>query len=223
MDVINFLQQSSNVNSFDDFQKQKQEEYTNLLQQYKEQGLGLVLPLGLDILKRGSDIVSKVSKIADTVSDVASNSESVLSNISNVGDRMAQNIRENAFNTDPEAALPETESLGLLDRAQSLFRGASNTVESSASNLLSTAEGAVSNAVDTAVSAAGNVASNVASKVAGVASEAGEAASVGASDVLGSIGELAAAGYGIYDIIKSFEHPTLNIQAMANPSLELGV
>lgn len=219
MDVMNFLQESSNVNSFDDFQKQKQEEYTNLLQQYKDQGLGLVLPLGLDILKRGSDIVSKVSKIADTASNVASNSESVLSNISNVGDRMAQNIRENAFNTDPEAALPETESLGLLDRAQSLFRGASSSIESSASNLLSTAEGAVSNAVDTAVSAAGNVAS----KVAGVASEAGEAASVGAGDVLGGIGELAAAGYGIYDILKSFEHPTLNIQAMANPSLELGV
>jgi len=216
MDLYNYMQEAANATNFNDFQQQKQEEYKQLAEQYQEQGLGIVVPIGIDLLKRGIDFAQNVSKNVNSVANTVSNAENgVINEMSSVGDRVAQNMRENAFNADPEASISDAqESMGLLDRAQSFFRGgnvASNTVSEAAS----TAEGAVSDAVDTAVSTAGKVAGSVAETAGSVVG--------GISEALGPLAELAAVGYGIYDIVKSFEHPNVELMAQAAPSLELGV
>lgn len=224
MDFANFLNESSNVNAFNDFQQQKQQEFQNLVDQQREQGISLVVPLGVEFLRKaggiiqtGQKIYQNVQNIAKTANQGAEVASDVVSNISNVGDRVAQNLREGSLNTDPEESIPDTESMGLVDRISSVLRGNTNTVSSSTSNALDSAASAVSEGVDSAVSTAAKAASSAAGGIF-------EGVSTSVGDLFSGALELGGLGYGIYDIIKSFESPSLpTVESMAAPSLELGV
>jgi hypothetical protein len=60
MDVLNYLQENNVYQNFNDFQDQKQEEFKQLMEGYKEQGFNLLIP-GIDLLRRGKEVITKLT------------------------------------------------------------------------------------------------------------------------------------------------------------------
>ena len=128
------------------------------------------------------------------------------SSVRGIGNQLSERMRTNAFERDPEAELASGEdNMGILDRAQSLFRGGVSEAGQGVEDAVSGATEAVSSAAESVGTA---VAEGVGSFVA---------------DAIPVVGQLGMLGLGIYDFVKSVTEKAPVVQAFATPVLEKGV
>lgn len=132
------------------------------------------------------------------------------SSIRGIGNQLSQRMQTNAFERDPESEIASGEdNMGILDRAQSLFRGG-------VSEATQGAEGAVRGAVSGATEAVSGAAE-------GVAAAVGETIGAVAAEAIPVVGELGMLGLGVYDFVKSLTEKAPTVQAFATPVFEKGV
>lgn len=152
----------------------------------------------------GSETLSSLTEGA--MSGVTSRLGQFSSSIRGIGNQLSQRMQTNAFERDPESEIASGEdNMGILDRAQSLFRGGATEASQGV-------ESAVSGATE-AAGAAGE----------GVAAAVGEGIGAIAAESIPVVGELGMLGLGIFDFVKSFTEKAPVVQAFATPVYEKGV
>ena len=156
----------------------------------------------------GSETLSSLTEGA--ISGVTSRLGQFSSSIRGIGNQLSQRMQTNAFERDPEAELASGEdNMGILDRAQSLFRGG-------VSEATQGAEGAVRGAVSGATEAVSGAAE-------GVAAAVGETVGAIAAESIPLVGEIGMLSLGVYEFAKSFTEKAPVVQAFATPVFEKGV
>ena len=156
----------------------------------------------------GSETLSSLTEGA--ISGVTSRLGQFSSSIRGIGNQLSQRMQTNAFERDPEAELASGEdNMGILDRAQSLFRGG-------VSEATQGAEGAVRGAVSGATEAVSGAAE-------GVAAAVGETVGAIAAEAIPVVGEIGMLSLGVYEFAKSFTEKAPVVQAFATPVFEKGV
>ena len=160
----------------------------------------------------GSETLSSLTEGA--ISGVTSRLGQFSSSIRGIGNQLSQRMQTNAFERDPEAELASGEdNMGILDRAQSLFRGGISEGENAISGAVSSVRGAVSGAVSEAASGAAE----------GVAAAVGETVGAIAAESIPLVGEIGMLSLGVYEFAKSFTEKAPVVQAFATPVFEKGV
>jgi len=269
MDVLNYDNAVSAFNNLEAFQSEKQQQFKELVQQYKEGAEQVVLP-AIDLFRRGKEAYGKLTSAgenavtegesavsgavegaegavrglaSETLGALTSRAEGALSGVTSrlgefsssirgIGNQLSERMRTNAFERDPEAEIASgEENMGILDRAQSLFRGGISEGENMVSSAINGVRGAVSGAVSegteaatSAVSGAAEAATGAVSSVAeGVGTAVAEGIGAVVADAIPVVGEIGMLGLGIYDFVKSFTEKPPPVQAFATPIFEKGI
>ena len=170
----------------------------------------------------GSETLSSLTEGA--ISGVTSRLGQFSSSIRGIGNQLSQRMQTNAFERDPEAELASGEdNMGILDRAQSLFRGGVSEGENAISGAVSSVRGAVSGAVSGATEAVSGATEAASAAGEGVAAAVGETIGAVAAEAIPVVGELSMLALGVYDFAKSFTEKAPVVQAFATPVFEKGV
>jgi hypothetical protein len=202
MEIANYLQENLAYNNLEDFQKQQQENFKQLIEQYKEGAENFIVPV-IDVLHRAKGIYQSVKgaveDVKGKVEDVATKGEELMgkgeevigksssaiendlsSSLRNIGNKYSSKLRENMFEMDPESSIADlSEGMNVIEKAQSMFRGGASTISNIAENVSKVA----GNVGETIGNVAGNVVENVAKE------GAESVAKVGAESVAKVAGE----------------------------------
>jgi hypothetical protein len=150
------------------------------------------------------------------------------SSVRGIGNQLSERMRTNAFERDPEAELASGEdNMGILDRAQSLFRGGVSEASQGVESTMSGVRGGISDAISGATEAAQGAVSGATEAVSSAAESVGTAVAEGVgsfvADAIPVVGQLGMLGLGIYDFVKSVTEKAPVVQAFATPIFEKGV
>jgi hypothetical protein len=228
-DILNFMNENSTFQTLLAGQSQAQEDYKNQIEEIDTQKVMArieAIPIAGEFFSKVKGLYGKVSDFAD---NVQSNIESLTSTagetivnpaslLDGIGNQISSRMNTSAFERDPEADfIGESESGGLIDSLQSMFRGGiplpqsvsnvisnvQNTVSGAVENVQSTVSGAISGAVENAQNTVSELPTTVetgASSLASSAMEAGAGAIEGAS---GAVEGATEALSGVLDIASS--------------------
>lgn len=208
-DILNFMNENSIFQSLLAGQNQEQEDYKNQIEELDTQKVMArieAIPIAGEFFSKVKGLYGKISDFAD---NVESNVESLTSGagetimnpaslLDGIGNKISSRMNTSAFERDPEADfIGESESGGLIDSLQSMFRGGipvpesvsnaisnvQNTVSGAVENVQSTVSGAISGAETTISNGLGTV-ENTVSNVSNAASELPTTIETGASSAL---------------------------------------
>lgn len=212
MDVLNYDSAVSAFNNLEAFQNEKQEQFKQLVEQYKE-GAGQVILPAIDLFRRGKEAYNKLTgekpaaaegeagavegegtetldsltsgaeNLARNIgSEVSNRLDSFTSSIRGIGNQLSDRMRTNAFERDPEAEIASGED----------NMGILDRVQSVFRGGVSEAENAVSGAVSSVKGAVSSAVSEGTDAVSGAVSGAVE----GATSVAEGVGTAVAEGVG---------------------------
>jgi len=216
-DILNFMNENSTFQTLLAGQSQAQEDYRNQIEELDTQKVMArieAIPIAGEFFSKVKGLYGKVSDFAD---NVQSNIESLTSTagetivnpaslLDGIGNQISSRMNTSAFERDPEADfIGESESSGLIDSLQSMFRGGiplpqsvsnaisnvQNTVSGAVENVQNTVSGAISGAESTISSGLGTI-ENTVSNVSNVASELPTTIESGASSLASSAMEAGA-------------------------------
>jgi phage-related protein len=214
-DILNFMNENSTFQSLLAGQTEREEQYKSQVEQLDTQKI----MSGIESIPIAGEFFSKVKGLYNTASDFADNIQSNIESLTSgagetvinpslldgIGSKISSRMNTNAFERDPEADFVgegETESGGLIDSLQSMFRGGipmPQSVSNAISNIQNRVSGAVENVqntVSSAVEGAQNTVSGAVENVQNVASELQTTVETGASNAMGAVSGAAEAGAG---------------------------
>jgi hypothetical protein len=205
-----------------------------------ESSVGKLKGVGEEALDKGQSLIGETaakaeSLVGQTADRITTSGSSMLSK---AGNNMSQKMFQNEFERDPESEdVSMTENRDLFTKVKNIFRGGETgtpeapglaEAEGLGKDVLSAGKEALSvgkNALSEGVEAAGNIATKAvgaASEAASAAVEAGTTIGAVASEAIPVVGELAAIGFGIYDLIHSFADKP-HIYNVARPVYAAGI
>jgi hypothetical protein len=246
MDVSNYLQENLAYNNLEDFQQQQQENFKQLIEQYKEGATNFIVPV-IDVLHRAKgvyqavkgtigDVKAKVEEVANKGEEILGKGEDssviendISSSLRNIGNKYSNKLTQNMFEMDPETSIADLgEGMNIIEKAQSMFRGGVSSISNVASNVGETVGETVGNIGETIGETVGKVAETAGENVAKVAGEsvAKVGAELGVGEALGAlapVADVALIGVGIYDLVKAFRTHAPTVIAEASPALQLGI
>ena len=234
MDISNYLQENLAYNNLEDFQKQQQDNFKELVEQYKEGATNFIVPV-IDVLHRAKgvyqsikgnidNVVNEGEKAITNVSEKASSmvENDLSSSLRNIGNKYSNKLTQNMFEMDPESSIADLgEGMNVIEKAQSMFRSGVSSISNVAGDIGETIGENVSKvAGDIGETIGENVAKVAGENVAKVAGELGVGEALGA---LAPVADVALIGVGIYDLVKAFRTHAPAVIAQATPALQLGI
>lgn len=207
-----------------------------------ESSVGKLKGVGEEALDKGQSILGETaakaeSLVSQTADRIGASGSSMLNK---AGNNMSQKMFQNEFERDPESEdVSMTENRDLFTKVKNIFRDGETGTQETTQGLAEAGEGLGRDVLSagkealsvgkSALSEGAEAAENIASKAVGAASEAASAAveagtTIGAvaSEAIPVVGELAAIGFGIYDLIHSFADKP-HIYNVARPVFAAGI
>jgi len=212
MDVLNYDSAVSAFNNLEAFQSEKQEQFKQLAQQYKEGAEQVILP-AIDLFRRGKEAYNKITgekpapaegeagavegEGTETLDSLTSGAENLARNIGSevsnrldnftssirgIGNQLSDRMRTNAFERDPEAEIASGED----------NMGILDRVQSVFRGGISEGENAISGAVSSVKGAVSNAVSEGSEAVSGAVSEGASVAEGVGTAVAEGVGSLVA-------------------------------